>query len=52
MKQKKYINKLLFCNIFYMYKEKYLKYKTKYLELKIQLGGDPNILQEGGCFHG
>jgi hypothetical protein len=31
-----------------MYKEKYLKYKTKYLELKNQLGGGPNIIQEGG----
>ena len=38
-KQKKYINKLFFSNIFYMYKEKYLKYKTKYLDLKSQLGG-------------
>ena len=25
-----------------MYKEKYLKYKTKYLELKSQLDGSPN----------
>jgi hypothetical protein len=33
-----------------MYKEKYLKYKTKYLDLKSQLGGDPNIIQEGGVF--
>ena len=24
-----------------MYKEKYLKYKTKYLDLKSQLGGAP-----------
>ena len=33
-----------------MYKEKYLKYKTKYLELKNQLGGnsDSNIIQDGG----
>jgi hypothetical protein len=44
---KKYL-KILFYNIFYMYKEKYLKYKTKYLELKNQLGGGPNIIQEGG----
>jgi hypothetical protein len=33
-----------------MYKEKYLKYKTKYLDLKNQLGGDPNIIQDGGNF--
>jgi hypothetical protein len=33
-----------------MYKEKYLKYKTKYLDLKSQIGGDPNIIQEGGVF--
>jgi hypothetical protein len=33
-----------------MYKEKYLKYKTKYLDLKNQLGGGPNIIQEGGLF--
>ena len=33
-----------------MYKEKYLKYKTKYLDLKSQEGGVPNILQEGGYF--
>jgi hypothetical protein len=31
-----------------MYKEKYIKYKTKYLELKSQIGGGPNIIQEGG----
>jgi hypothetical protein len=31
-----------------MYKEKYLKYKTKYLDLQSQLGGNPNIIQEGG----
>jgi hypothetical protein len=33
-----------------MYKEKYLKYKTKYLDLKNQLGGnsDSNIIQDGG----
>jgi hypothetical protein len=31
-----------------MYKEKYLKYKTKYLELKNQLGGNSNIIQDGG----
>ena len=30
-----------------MYKEKYIKYKTKYLELKSQEGGDPNT-QDGG----
>ena len=30
-----------------MYKEKYLKYKSKYLELKSQIGGGPNIIQEG-----
>jgi hypothetical protein len=33
-----------------MYKEKYLKYKSKYLELKSQIGGGPNIIQEGGVF--
>ena len=33
-----------------MYKEKYLKYKTKYLDLKSQEGSVPNILQEGGYF--
>ena len=33
-----------------MYKEKYLKYKTKYLDLKNLLGGDPNIIQDGGNF--
>ena len=32
-----------------MYKEKYLKYKTKYLELKNQLGGISNTIQEGGA---
>jgi hypothetical protein len=31
-----------------MYKEKYLKYKTKYLDLKNQLGGNSNIIQDGG----
>jgi hypothetical protein len=31
-----------------MYKEKYIKYKTKYLELKNQIGGDSNIIQKGG----
>ena len=31
-----------------MYKEKYIKYKTKYLELKNQLDSGPNIIQEGG----
>ena len=31
-----------------MYKEKYLKYKSKYLDLKNQLGGDSNIIQDGG----
>ena len=31
-----------------MYKEKYLKYKTKYLELKNQLDGISNTIQEGG----
>jgi hypothetical protein len=31
-----------------MYKEKYLKYKTKYLDLKSQIGSHPNIIQEGG----
>jgi hypothetical protein len=31
-----------------MYKEKYLKYKSKYLELKNQIGGDSNIIQKGG----
>jgi hypothetical protein len=31
-----------------MYKEKYIKYKTKYLELKSQLDSGPNIIQEGG----
>ena len=29
-----------------MYKERYLKYKTKYLELKNQLGGGVNITYE------
>jgi len=35
-----------------MYKEKYLKYKTKYLELKNQLGSNSNsnIIQDGGFF--
>ena len=33
-----------------MYKEKYIKYKTKYLELKNQLDSGPNIIQEGGWF--
>jgi hypothetical protein len=33
-----------------MYKEKYLKYKTKYLDLQSQLGGNPNIIQEGGVW--
>ena len=32
-----------------MYKEKYLKYKTKYLELKNQLDGISNTIQEGGA---
>ena len=31
-----------------MFKEKYLKYKTKYLELKSQLDGSPNTIQDGG----
>jgi len=31
-----------------MYKEKYLKYKTKYLELKSQIGGISNTIQVGG----
>jgi hypothetical protein len=33
-----------------MYKEKYLKYKTKYLELKNQLDGISNTIQEGGSW--
>ena len=32
-----------------MYKEKYLKYKTKYLDLKSQLGGGPNKLIIGSA---
>ena len=32
-----------------MYKEKYIKYKTKYLELKNELDSGPNIIQEGGA---
>ena len=31
-----------------MYKKKYLKYKTKYLDLTNQLGGNSNIIQDGG----
>ena len=33
-----------------MCKEKYLKYKTKYIDLQNQLGGnsDSNIIQDGG----
>ena len=31
-----------------MYKEKYLKYKSKYLDLKNQLDSYPNIIQDGG----
>ena len=31
-----------------MYKEKYLKYKTKYLDLKNEISGEPNTLQDGG----
>ena len=31
-----------------MYKEKYLKYKTKYIVLQNQLGGNSNIIQDGG----
>jgi hypothetical protein len=31
-----------------MYKEKYFKYKTKYLDLKSQLDDAPNIIQNGG----
>jgi hypothetical protein len=34
-----------------MYKEKYLKYKTKYLDLKNQLGGNSNIIQDGGFLY-
>ncbi len=34
--------KIIFYNIFYMYKEKYLKYKSKYLDLKNLLGGSPS----------
>ena len=35
--------KIIFYNIFYMYKEKYLKYKSKYLDLKNLLGGGPTF---------
>jgi hypothetical protein len=31
-----------------MYKEKYIKYKTKYLELKNYLDNNSNIMQDGG----
>ena len=31
-----------------MYKEKYVKYKSKYLDLKSQLDSYPNIIQDGG----
>jgi len=31
-----------------LYYKKYLKYKTKYLELKHQLDGNPNTIQDGG----
>jgi hypothetical protein len=30
-----------------MYKEKYLKYKLKYLDLQGQLGGGPNYIYHG-----
>ena len=30
-----------------MYKEKYVKYKSKYLDLKSQLDSYPNIIQDG-----
>ena len=33
-----------------MYKKKYLKYKTKYLDLQSQLGGNPNIIQKGSVW--
>jgi len=33
-----------------MYKEKYLKYKTKYLDLKSQLGGDKNPLKQNSQY--
>ena len=33
-----------------MYKEKYLKYKTKYLDLKNEISGEPNTLQDGGGY--
>ena len=32
-----------------MYKEKYVKYKFKYLALKSQLDSYPNIIQDGGA---
>jgi hypothetical protein len=31
-----------------MYKEKYIKYKTKYIALLNYLGGNSNIIQDGG----
>jgi hypothetical protein len=34
--------------LYYMYKDKYIKYKTKYLALKNILDGNPNIIQYGG----
>ena len=34
-----------------MYKEKYLKYKTKYLDLKNQLDSNYNIIQDGGKYN-
>ena len=33
-----------------MYKDKYIKYKTKYLALKNILDGNPNIIQYGGRY--
>ena len=33
-----------------MYKDKYIKYKTKYLALKNILDGNPNIIQNGGRY--
>ena len=33
-----------------MYKEKYIKYKTKYIALQNYLGGNSNIIQDGATF--
>ena len=34
-------NNILYYNIYMSFEQKYLKYKTKYIELKNQIGGDP-----------